>query len=114
MQYAAYIRTNRTGTTGQADLDAQLAAITTWVAAQGGILAEIFSDQATASRSAQRPALDQLKADAGQCRFDALVVYKPDRLARNQTELLAIRSLLIEDYRIRLFSVTEQSELKTR
>ena len=114
MQYAAYIRTSHTGTTGQRDLNIQLAAITTWIAAQDGILAEVFTDQASAGRSAQRPALDQLKADAGQRQFGALVIYKLDRLARNQTELLAIRSLLSEDYRIRLFSVMEQDELDTR
>jgi hypothetical protein len=114
MRYAAYVRTNHLDETGSADLAAQQAAVQAWIAAQGGILTAIYSEVASGSSSAHRPALAQMQTDAKQGKFDALVVHKPDRLSRNQTELLAIRSLLVEDYRIRLFSVTEQDELDTQ
>lgn len=113
MRYAAYVRTNRQDETGSADLAAQQAAVQAWIAAKGGILTAIYTDIAPGSPNAERPALTQMQTDAGQGKFDALVVHKPDRLSRNQAELQAIRSRLVEDYRIRLFSVTEQDELDT-
>ncbi len=43
-------------------------------------------------------------------KFDALVVHKFDRFARNRTDALAIKSLLRYDYGVKVFSVTEPSE----
>ena len=114
MRYAAYVRTNRQDETGSADLAAQQAAVQAWIAAQGGILTAIYTEVASGSPGASRPALAQMQSEAKQGKFDALVVHKLDRLARNQTELLAIRSLVTEDYGIQLFSVTEQDELDTQ
>ena len=114
MRYAAYVRTNRQDQTGNAAVAAQQAAIEAWIAAQGGILTAIYTDVASGSPSASRPALTQMQLDADRGKFDALVVHKPDRLSRTQTELMAIRSRLVEDYRIQLFSVTEQDELATQ
>ena len=114
MRYAAYVRTNCPDETGNTYLMTQQEAIEAWIAAQGGILVEVYTDEATRRSTADRPALRQMQSDASQGKFDALVVHKLDRLSRNQTELLAIRSLLCEDYRIQLFSVVEQDELDTQ
>ena len=113
MRYAAYVRTNRQDKTGDAAIAAQQAAVQAWIAARGGILTTIYTEVASGSPSASRPALAQMQSDAKQGKFEALVVHKLDRLSRNQTELLAIRSRLVEDYGIPLFSVTEQDELDT-
>ena len=43
-------------------------------------------------------------------KFDAVVVHKFDRFARNRTDALAIKSLLRYDYKIKVLSVTEPSE----
>src|SRR3989304_4907198 len=51
-----------------------------------------------------------MRQDARKGRFDALVVHKFDRFARNRTDALAIKSLLRYDYGVKIFSVTEPSE----
>ena len=114
MRYAAYVRTNHRDETGNAYLMSQQEAIETWIAAQDGVLVEVYTDGAPGGRTADRPALRQMQSDASQGKFDALVVHKIDRLSRNQSDLLAIRSSLREDYRIQLFSVIEQDELNTQ
>ena len=43
-------------------------------------------------------------------KFDALIVHKFDRFARNRTDALAIKSLLRRDYNIKVFSASEPSE----
>ena len=114
MRYAAYVRTNCQDETGNTYLMSQKEAIEAWIAAQGGVLVEVYTDEATGGRTTDRPALTRMQSDASQGKFDALVVHKLDRLSRNRTDLLAIRSLLCEDYRIQLFSVVEQDELDTQ
>ena len=114
MRYAAYVRTNHRDETGNAYLMSQQEAIEAWIADQGGILVEVYTDVAPGGRTADRPALRQMQSDASQGKFDALVVHKLDRLSRNRTDLLAIQSLLREDYRIQLFAVVEQEELDTQ
>jgi DNA invertase Pin-like site-specific DNA recombinase len=51
-----------------------------------------------------------LRQDARNRKFDAIIVHKFDRFARNRTESLAIKSLLRHDYGIKVFSVSEPSE----
>jgi DNA invertase Pin-like site-specific DNA recombinase len=51
-----------------------------------------------------------MRQDGRKGKFDALVVHKFDRFARNRTDALAIKSLLRYDYNIKVFSVTEPSE----
>ncbi len=114
MRYAAYIRSNCRDQAGKVNLKTQQDTIEAWIAAQGGILVEVYTDEAPSGRTADRPALRQMQSDASRGRFDALVVHKADRLSRNQAELLSIRSLLCEDYRIQLFSVTESEAIDTQ
>ena len=114
MRYAAYVRTNHRDETGNAYLMSQQEAIETWIAAQDGVLVEVYTDGAPGGRTADRPALRRMQSDASQGNFDGLVVHKPDRLSRNKTDLLAIQSLLREDHRIQLFAVVEQEELDTQ
>ncbi len=58
----------------------------------------------------RRPAFKRLRRDARNRKFDAIIVHKFDRFARNRTESLAIKSLLRHDYGIKVFSVSEPSE----
>ena len=52
MRYAAYVRTNRRDETGNAYLMSQQEAIEAWIAAQGGILVEVYTDEAPGGRTA--------------------------------------------------------------
>jgi DNA invertase Pin-like site-specific DNA recombinase len=51
-----------------------------------------------------------MRLDARSGKFDALVVHRFDRFARNRSDSLAIKSLLRYDYGIKVLSVTEPSE----
>lgn len=51
-----------------------------------------------------------MRKDVRKNKFDALIVHKFDRFARNRTDALAIKSLLRYDYGIKVFSVSEPSE----
>ncbi|MEP7287816.1 MAG: recombinase family protein [Chloroflexota bacterium] len=110
MRYAAYMRISSEEQVGNYSIDAQRRAITTWVQAQDGQLVKLYIDEAQSGRTAHRPAFLQMRQDAHNSKFDALVVHKFDRFARNRTDALAIKSLLRYDYNIKVFSATEPSE----
>lgn len=110
MRYAAYIRISSEEQIGNYSIDAQKRAIEAWVIAQGGVLVKIYADEGTSGRTADRPAFINLRNDARKKKFDAIIVHKFDRFARNRTDSLAIKSLLRHDYGIKVFSVSEPSE----
>ncbi len=110
MKYAAYIRISSDEQIGNYSLDAQKRAIESWVIAQNGLLVTVYTDEGKTGRTANRPAFQKMRQDARKRKFDALVVHKFDRFARNRTDALAIKSLLRYDYGIKVFSVSEPSE----
>jgi site-specific DNA recombinase len=110
MRYAAYIRTSSDDQIGNYSIDAQKRAIEAWIAAQGGVLVATYVDEAQTGRTADRPAFQAMRRDARERHFDAVVVHKFDRFARNRTDALALKSLLRYDYGVKLFSVSEPSE----
>ena len=110
MRYAAYIRISSDEQVGNYSIDAQQRAIDAWTVAQGGILVKSYIDESQTGRNTNRPAFQKMRRDARRGKFDALVVHKFDRFARNRTESLAIKSLLRNDYGVKVFSVSEPSE----
>lgn len=109
-RFAAYIRISSEEQIGNYSVEAQKRAIQAWVQAQEGQLVQIYIDEAQSGRTSERPAFQQMRQDARKGKFDALVVHKFDRFARNRTDALAIKSLLRYDYNIKVLSVTEPSE----
>ena len=110
MRYAAYLRVSSEEQVGNYSIEAQRRANITWVKAQEGVLAKTYIDEAESGRKADRPGFQEMRRDARKLRFDAVVVHKFDRFARNRTDALAIKSLLRYDYGIKVLSVTEPSE----
>ena len=110
MRFAAYIRISSDNQIGNYSVDAQKRAIKTWVSAQKGILVKVYVDEGHSGRTSERPAFQRMRRDARKRKFDALVVHKFDRFARNRTDSLAIKSLLRYDYGIKVFSATEPSQ----
>ena len=110
MRYAAYTRISSDEQIGNYSIDAQKRAIEAWVITQGGVLANIYVDEGHSGRTADRPAFKKLRNDARHRKFDAIIVHKFDRFARNRTDAIAIKSLLRHDYGIKVFSVSEPSE----
>ena len=110
MRYAAYLRISSDEQIGNYSIDAQKRAVEAWVVTNSGILTQVYIDEGYSGRTAERPAFKRLRRDARKQKFDAIVVHKFDRFARNRTESLAIKSLLRHDYGIKVFSVSEPSE----
>ncbi|MBX3084728.1 MAG: recombinase family protein [Anaerolineae bacterium] len=109
-RYAAYLRISSEEQIGNYSIDAQRRAVQTWVEARDGQLVKVYIDEAQSGRTADRPGFLEMRQDARKRAFDALVVHKFDRFARNRTDALAIKSLLRYDYGIKVFSATEPSE----
>jgi site-specific DNA recombinase len=110
MRYAGYVRVSSEEQIGNYSIHAQKRAIETWVVANGGILVKVYADEGKSGRTADRPAFKALRKDARSKKFDAIIVHKFDRFARNRTDALAIKSLLRHDYGIKVLSVSEPSE----
>lgn len=110
MRYAAYVRVSHEEQVTGYSLDAQRRAIREWVAGKGGTLVKIYADEGESALTAARTSFQKMRLDARHGKFDALIVHKFDRFARNRTDSLAIKSLLRYDYGIKVFSVSEPSE----
>ena len=110
MRFAGYIRTSSEDQVGNFSIDAQIQAIETWVADQQGTLVNIYIDEGHSGQTLDRPEFLKMRRDGQKQKFDAIVVYKFDRFARNYTDSLAVKSLLRHEYGIKVFSVTEPSE----
>jgi site-specific DNA recombinase len=110
MRYAAYMRVSSEEQIGNFSIDAQRRAIQAWVQAQSGILIREYVDEGISGRTADRPEFLEMRRDAKSRKFDAIIVHKFDRFARNRTDALAIKSLLRHDYGIKVYSVSEPSE----
>lgn len=94
MRYAGYIRVSTDEQAGNFSIDAQMHAIEAWIRAQNGLLARVYVDEGESGRTLDRPAFQQMRRDARQQKFNALVVHKFDRFARNRTDALTTKSLL--------------------
>jgi len=110
MRYVGYVRISSEDQVGNFSLDAQKRAIEKYVHDQGGVLIRFYVEEAKTATNDDRPAFQEMRRDARRHLFDALVVHKFDRLARNRENALAIKSLLRRDFGIKVFSVTEPSE----
>lgn len=110
MRYAAYIRVSDEEQLKGYSLDAQRRIITEWVASKGGSLVKVYAEEGESATTADRTQFQQLRLDARRGNFDAVVVHKFDRFARNRYDALAIKSLFRYDFKIKVFSVTEPSE----
>jgi len=109
-RYAAYVRVSSEEQVTGYSIEAQKRAIESWITAQGGQLVKLYVEEGVSGKTTDRPAFIQMRQDARQHKFDALVVHKFDRFARNRTDALAVKSLLRHDYGIKVFSVSEPSE----
>jgi DNA invertase Pin-like site-specific DNA recombinase len=61
---------------------------------QGWTVTKEYADHAVSGTQHERPALNEILLDAQQGKFDVLVVWKIDRLARSTAHLLEILNLL--------------------
>lgn len=107
----------RVSTTEQAEegysIDEQQRLLTEWCEKNGYIVHEVYADRGISGKSIKkRPALIKLIDDAQNKRFDVVLVWKTNRLARNILDLLKIVEVFDQNY-ISFRSYTENHETET-
>lgn len=107
----------RVSTTEQAEegysIDEQERLLTEWCNRNGYIVHEVYADRGISGKSIKnRPALVQLLDDAKNKKFDVVLVWKTNRLARNILDLLKIVEVFEHSY-ISFRSYTESLETET-
>lgn len=114
MRYVGYVRISSEDQRGNYSLDAQKRAITEWINKQTGDLrgklVRFYEDEAFSGTTDERPAFQELVHDGRQSKFDAIVVHKFERMARNRRDATVYKALFRSDLKIKVFSVTELSE----
>ena len=84
MRVAIYARCS----TQDQTVDLQLDALRDYASARGFEITDEYVDEGVSGARAKRPALDRLRADAHRRRFDAVLVWKLDRLGRSLSHLI--------------------------
>ena len=80
---AVYARVSSSLQEEQKTVEAQLFEIYDYVKKHNYIIVEKFIDEGWSGEILVRPQLDQLRANSRDKKWDAVVIYDPDRLARN-------------------------------
>lgn len=70
------------------------------VAEHGGVVVEEFSDGAKSGWSLDRDGFNALRKSAEKGKFDAVIFWKFDRLARNHDHVVMIKMLLRHEYMV--------------
>lgn len=80
------------------------------IAERNGVVVAVYSDSARSGWSLEREGFTELRADAERGRFDAVMFWKFDRLARNHDHAVMIKMLLRHEYGLKLYCVEGFSE----
>ena len=80
------------------------------IARRGGIVTGVYKDAAKFGWSLEREGFIEMRDDAAHEQFDAVMMWKFDRLARDHTQVTAIKALFRIEYGVRLFCVEGFSE----
>ncbi len=98
--------------TADQSTDLQLHDLREYAKARGFDVVAEYVDEAVSGARARRPGLDRLIADARRRRFDAVLVWKLDRLGRNLRHLLTILGEL-EELGVRFVSLDDAIDTST-
>lgn len=105
---AVYLRVSTTEQT----VENQRLAVEQYCKLQGWNVAKVYEDVGISGAQDRREGLDALKADVAKGRYDVVLVWKFDRLARSTTHLLETLSLF-HRYGTDFVSVTEAVDSST-
>lgn len=88
-------------------IEAQERAIKEYCDKEGYTLIKFYEDRAQSAKTDNRPAFKQMMADCGKGKFNAIVVHKLDRFARDRYDS-AHHKYILKSNGVKLFSVTER------
>jgi site-specific DNA recombinase len=91
-------------------LDSQEAMCREEILRRNGVVVGVYKDAAQFGWSLDREGFINLRADAAQHQFDAIMMWKFDRLARDHTQVTMIKALLRHEYGVKLYCVEGFSE----
>gem|GEM_PF-392414 len=91
-------------------LDAQIERCTKAIAEKGGAVVKVYRDEAKNGWSLDREGFIEMRRHAEKGRFDAIMFWKFDRLARNHDHVVMIKMLLRHEYGLKLYCVEGFSE----
>ncbi len=80
------------------------------IAERNGVVIDVFSDGAKSGWSLDRDGFNALRRIAEKGKFDAVMFWKFDRLARNHDHVVMIKMLLRHEYGLKLYCVEGFSE----
>ena len=75
------------------------------IAERGGAVVAVFTDSARSGWSLDRDGFKEMQAASQRGRFDAVMFWKFDRLARNHDHAVMIKMLLRHEYGLKLYCV---------
>ena len=91
-------------------IEAQIHQCQKAIAERNGVVVETYTDTAKSGWSLDREGFNQLREAAQRGRFEAIMFWKFDRLARNHDHAVMIKMLLRRDYGLTLHCVDGFSE----
>lgn len=109
LRYAIYTRYS-SELQNELSLEAQESRCRRAIAERKGKLVAVYSDEARSGWSLKREGLQNLCRAAELKKFDAVMFWKFDRLARHHEQTVAIKMLLRHEYSLKLFCVEGFSE----
>jgi DNA invertase Pin-like site-specific DNA recombinase len=109
MRFAIYARYS-SEMQSELSIEAQIECCTRAIGSKGGVVVATYADRAKSGWSLERDDFQQLQHDAARGKFDAIMFWKFDRLARNFEQAVTIKALLRHEYGIKLYCVEGASE----
>lgn len=109
---AAYVRVSTSEQSNGYGLDTQRAKIQQWADLHDVETVDWYEDTASGGDT-DRPGLQSMLERLGDCEYDAVVVYKADRLSRSLVDLLTVIDEVLEPCGAAFASVTEEFDTST-
>ena len=91
---------------GEQSIEGQVAEAERFAAEHGLTIIHVYADRAQTGRNDNREQFQLMLADATQKKFDALIVWKPDRIGRNKEEI-ALNKYHLKKNGIKIYYVAE-------
>ncbi|HOI25064.1 MAG TPA: recombinase family protein [Caldisericia bacterium] len=108
MKAAAYIRVSTEEQLKGFGLEVQKERIHYYAKFRGINIKKWYEDSGISAKTTQRPGLQLMIQDIKKNKYDALIVYKLDRLSRSLRDLLNLLEDSLNPYKCEFISVTEQ------
>jgi site-specific DNA recombinase len=108
MKAAAYVRVSTEEQLKGFGLDVQRERIDYYAKFRGITIKKWYEDSGISAKTTQRQGLQLMIADIQKKKYDALIVYKLDRLSRSLRDLLNLLEDSLNPYNCEFISVTEQ------